>query len=105
MEKADNVYVLCADFGWSDLGTWGSLYEHLPHDSAGNGIGAGQVIPFDSNRNVVHTPGEKLTVIQGLDDYIIIDTDDVLMICRKEDEQQIRNMVDEVKVRGGQRFI
>jgi mannose-1-phosphate guanylyltransferase len=105
MEKADNVFVLCADFGWSDLGTWGSLYEHLCHDETGNGIGSGQAIAFQANRNVIHAPKEKLTVVQGLDDYIIVDTDDVLLICRKEDEQQIRMMVDEVKLRGGAKFI
>lgn len=105
MEKADNVYVLCGDFGWSDLGTWGSLYEHLPHDASENSVGKGTTITFESNRNVVHTSKEKLTVIQGLDDYIIVDTDDVLLICRKQNEQQIRMMVDEVKSRGGEKFI
>lgn len=105
MEKADNVFVLCADFGWSDLGTWGSLYEHLVHDELENGIGSGQAISFQSNRNVIHVPKGKLVVIQGLDDFIIVDTDDVLMICRKQDEQQIRTMVDEVKTRGGEKYI
>jgi mannose-1-phosphate guanylyltransferase len=105
MEKADNVYVLCADFGWSDLGTWGSLYDHLIHDESGNGIGNGQAIAFQANRNVIHVPKEKLTVLQGLDDYIVVDTEDVLLICRKQDEQQIRMMVDEVKLRGGEKYI
>jgi len=105
MEKANNVFVLCADFGWSDLGTWGSLYDHLIHDEAENAVGGGQAITFQANRNVIHTPKGKLTVVQGLDDYIIINTDDVLMICKKEDEQQIRMMVDEVKLRGGEKFI
>ncbi len=105
MEKASNVYVLCADFGWSDLGTWGSLYEHLPHDNSENAIGNGQAITFEASRNVIHAPKGKLTVVQGLDDYIIVDTDDVLMICRKQDEQQIRMMLDEVKLRGGGNFV
>ena len=105
MEKASNVYVLCADFGWSDLGTWGSLYEHLPHDDSNNAIGNGQAITFEASRNVIHAPKGKLTVVQGLDDYIIVDTDDVLMICRKQDEQQIRTMLDEVKLRGGGNFV
>ena len=105
MEKADNVFVLCADFGWSDIGTWGSLYEHLPYDESSNGIGSGQAITFQANRNVIHAPKNKLTVVQGLNDFIIVDTDDVLLICRKEDEQQIRMMVDEVKSRGGEKFI
>jgi len=105
MEKADNVFVQCADFGWSDLGTWGSLYDHLNHDESENAIGNGQAITFQSKRNVIHAPHGKLTVVQGLDDYIIVDTDDVLLICRKQDEQQIRTMVDEVKLRGGERYI
>jgi mannose-1-phosphate guanylyltransferase len=105
MENAANVYVLCADFGWSDLGTWGSLYEHLKHDEAGNGTGSGQAIAFNAKNNVVHAPAGKLTVIQGLEDYIIVDTEDVLLICRKQDEQQIRMMVDEVKLRAGERYI
>jgi mannose-1-phosphate guanylyltransferase len=105
MEKADNVFVLCADFGWSDLGTWGSLYEHLLHDDSENAIGGGQAITFDANRNVIHVPKGKLTVLQGLDDFIVVDTDDVLLICRKEDEQQIRMMVDETKIRGGEKYI
>lgn len=105
MEKANNVFVLCADFGWSDLGTWGSLYDHLHHDESANGIANGQALAIQSNRNVIHTPKNKMTVIQGLDDYIIVDTDDVLMICRKQNEQQIRMIVDELKTRGGDRFI
>lgn len=105
MEKADNVYVQCADFGWSDLGTWGSLYEHLTQDEFSNAIGGGRVMPFDAARNVVSIPREKLAVIQGLDDYIIVDTDDVLLICRKDDEQQIRMIVDEVKIKLGNHYI
>ncbi|MCK9324696.1 MAG: mannose-1-phosphate guanylyltransferase [Bacteroidales bacterium] len=105
MEKADNVYVLCADFGWSDLGTWGSLYSHLFRDDYGNAIGQSLVLAFDSSGNIIHAPEGKLTVVQGLDDYIIINTDDVLLICKKEDEQQIRLMVDEVKMKFGGNYI
>ncbi|MFH0760824.1 MAG: mannose-1-phosphate guanylyltransferase [Bacteroidota bacterium] len=105
MEKADNVYVQCADFGWSDLGTWGSLYEHLHQDESSNAVGQSRVMAFDAARNVVSMPDGKLAVIQGLENYIIVDTDDVLLICRKEDEQQIRMMVDEVKIKLGTSFI
>ncbi len=105
MEKADNVYVLCANFGWSDLGTWGSLYEHFDHDNHGNASSATKFQPFDTKNCMIHVPDNKLVVIQGLDDYIVVDTEDVLMICRKEDEQSIRQMVDEVKVQGGERYI
>ena len=105
MEKADNVYVLCADFGWSDLGTWGSLYGHLYRDDMSNAIGQSLVLSFDASGNMISTPEGKLAVVQGLSDYIIIDTTDVLLICKKEDEQQIRLMVDEVKVKFGSSFI
>ncbi len=105
MEKAENVYVLCADFGWSDLGTWGSLYGHIYRDESDNAVGQSLVLPFDASRNMVTTPEGKLTVIQGIDDCIIVDTKDVLLICRKENEQQIRMIVDEVKIKVGSSFI
>jgi len=105
MEKADNVYVMCANFGWSDLGTWGSLYEHIEHDKNRNGSTTPQFMSFDTKDCMVHVPDGKLTVIQGLEDYIVVDTEDVLMICRKQDEQSIRQMVDEVKAQGGEKYI
>lgn len=105
MEKADNVFVACADFGWSDLGTWGSLYDNLEHDEDGNATSKGKVAAFKSKNNVVHLTDGKLAVIQGLEDYIVVDTDDVLLICRKEDEQEIRQIVDEVKLTGGENYI
>jgi len=105
MEKAGNVYVMCADFGWSDLGTWGSLYEHLDADINGNAVNSPQFLPFSTKNCMVQIPENKLAVIQGLDDFIIIDTEDVLLICKRGDEQQIRQIVDEVKMRGGDRYI
>lgn len=105
MEKADNVYVMCANFGWSDLGTWGSLYEQVEQDKFDNATISPQFLPFDTHNCMIHVPDDKLTVIQGLDDYIVVDTDDVLLICRKQDEQSIRQMVDEIKAQGGERFI
>jgi mannose-1-phosphate guanylyltransferase len=105
MEKADNVYVMCADFGWSDLGTWGSLYEHLDTDNNGNAISSPQFLPFETKNCMIQLPDNKLAVIQGMEDYIIIDTHDVLLICRREDEQRIRQMVDEIKMRGGDQYI
>lgn len=105
LEKAENVFVLCADFGWSDLGTWGSLYSHIHRDSSGNALGKSLIIPFNARNNIIHLKEGKLAVIQGLDEYIVIDTDDVLLICRKEEEQQIRMMVDEVNLRLGGSYI
>lgn len=105
MEKADNVYVMCADFGWSDLGTWGSLYEHLDKDNRGNSVNTPQFLPFSTRNCMIQIPENKLAVIQGMEDYIIIDTDDVLLICKRSEEQNIRQMVDEVKMRGGEKYI
>lgn len=105
MEKARNVYVLSADFGWSDLGTWKSLYEHLPHDPHGNAL-VGQHVMLEKTSNCIITmPKEKLAVIQGLDDYIIVDSDNVLLICKKDDEQQVRNLVNDVKIKKGEKFV
>ncbi len=105
MEKADNVYVMCANFGWSDLGTWGSLYEQFDRDTNGNAVNSPQFLSFDTKDCMVQIPDGKLAVIQGLEDYIVVDTNDVLLICRKQDEQKIRQMVDEVKVQGGEKYI
>jgi len=105
MEKADNVFVMCADFGWSDLGTWGGLYEHLDADNYGNAVNSPQFLPFSTNNCMIQIPEDKLAVIQGLDDFIVIDTKDVLLICKRSDEQNIRQMVDEVKMRGGDKYI
>ncbi len=105
MEKAENVFVLGADFGWSDLGTWGSLYEHVPHDDKKNAVVGKSVLLYNSENNIVNVKHGKLAVLQGLKDYIVIDTKDVLLICKKEDEQQIRQFVNDVKLKMGEKFI
>ncbi len=105
MEKAKNVYVLSAEFGWSDLGTWKSLYEQLPHDKNENAVVGPHVMLDNTSNCVINIPGNKLAVIQGLEDFIIVDTDQVLLICPKEDEQQIRNLVNDVKLKKGDIFI
>ncbi len=90
MEKADEVYVYPASFGWSDLGTWGSLYTHLPLDASNNAVVGQEVKMIDCNNCVVHTPMEKKVVIQGLNGYIVAESRNTLLICRKEDEQLIK---------------
>jgi mannose-1-phosphate guanylyltransferase len=105
MEKADNVYVLCADVGWSDLGTWSSLSEHTPVDKFGNTIVRGTVFSYDSGGNIINiTPG-KVAVIQGLSDYIIVNSDDVLLIVKKEEEQNIKHYLDEVKKKTKEKYL
>ena len=105
MEKAKNVYVLSAEFGWSDLGTWKSLYEELPHDEAGNAVVGPHVMLDKTNNCIVNLPKDKLAVIQGLENYIVVLSGDVLLICPKDDEQQVRNLVNDVKMKKGEKFI
>lgn len=90
MENAENIYVFPASFGWSDLGTWGSLYEQLPHDESHNAVVGKAVCMLESSECVVHVPENKKMVIQGLEGYIIAEENDVLLICRKSDEQRIK---------------
>jgi mannose-1-phosphate guanylyltransferase len=105
MEKANNVYVIPSSFGWSDLGTWNSAWENMEKDYFDNAVAGDKVIVFDSNKCVVHVPDEKLVVLQGLEDYIIADTKDVLLICKKEKEQAIKEYVAEVKRNTGEKFL
>jgi mannose-1-phosphate guanylyltransferase len=105
MEKADNVYLIPSSFGWSDLGTWNSAYENLEKDYFGNAVIGKNVMVFDANRNMVHAPDNKLVVLQGLEDFIVVDTADVLLICHKEKEQDIKEYVAEVKRNKGEKFL
>ena len=105
MEKAPNVFVECVEFGWSDLGTWGSLYENSPKGDNGNVTQNGRALLFNSHRNVVAVQGDKLIVASGLDDYIVADVEDALLIVPKAEEQRIRNYVNEVKARFGDKYL
>jgi mannose-1-phosphate guanylyltransferase len=96
MEKAFNVFVLPAHFDWNDLGTWGSLYNKLPKDSFNNAAVGGDIIYRDSTNNIVKTQKGKRVVIQGLDNYIVIEKDDILLICPKNKEQDIKEIAAEV---------
>ncbi len=105
MEKSDNVYVLSVDFGWSDLGTWGSLYAIRKKDENQNAIVGSDVMIYDTKNSIVNIPNGKLVVLQGLDGYIVVEQDNTLLVCRKEDEQQIRNFVNDVKMEKGEKFV
>ncbi len=105
IEKADNVYVIPSSFGWSDLGTWGSAYETLEKDYLENAVAGNNVMIFDSNRNMVHVDNKKLVLLQGLDDFIVVDTNDALLICRRENEQEIKEYLAEVKRNKGEKYI
>ena len=99
MEKASDVYVLCSDFGWTDLGTWGSLYEMSPKDEHENVTLKCKTAFYESEDNIVVLPSEKLAVIQDLKGYIVAESDNVLLICKREDEQRIRQFVNDINVK------
>jgi len=105
MEKAENVHVLISDFGWSDLGTWGSLYENMNKNTDGNAIVGKHAMVYDSKNCIINLPKDKLAVIHGLDNYIVVDTEKILLICKKTDEQQIRKFVNDVKIEKGDQFV
>jgi mannose-1-phosphate guanylyltransferase len=105
MEKADNVYVIPAAFGWSDLGTWNSAWENMEKDYLENAVVGNHVMVIDAQRCVVHVPENKVVLLQGLDNYIVVDTKDVLLICQKEKEQEIKEYVAEVKRNIGDQFL
>jgi len=105
MEKADNVYLIPSSFGWSDLGTWNSAYENLEKDYLENAVAGDNVIVIDASRCMVHAPNDKLVVLQGLDKFIVVDTPDVLLICHREKEQEIKEYVAEVKRNKGDQYL
>src|SRR5690242_20611166 len=105
MEKADNVYVIPASFGWSDLGTWNSAWENMTKDHLENAIAGKKVISIDASKCMVHVPDTKLIVLQGLENFIVVDTKDVLLICKKEKEQEIKDYLAEVKKAAGDKYL
>ena len=104
MEKADNVYVKKASFDWNDLGTWGALHDKMEKDSQENAVV--RAIPYmkDSHGNMVYSASKKLVVVDGIDDYIIVDRDDVLLIYPKKKEQDIKTLLAEVKENFGKKY-
>lgn len=105
MEKANNVYVIPASFGWSDLGTWNSVYENLGKDSHSNAVAGIKVMIIDAAKCVIHSGNKKLMVLQGLEDFIVVDTCDVLLICKREKEQEIKDYVAEVRRNIGDEYL
>lgn len=97
MEKADNVFVSPSDFGWSDLGTWGSLYDNTDKDNNQNSHILGDIFSYDCSDNLVRLPKGKLAVLEGLQGFIIVDSEDKLLICRKSEEQRIKQFVNDIE--------
>lgn len=105
MEKADNVYVIPASFAWSDLGTWNGAWENMDKDYFGNAVAGKKVMTIDAHNCMVHVPDNKLVLLQGLEEFIVVDTKDVLLICRRDKEQEIRDYVAEVKRNMGDKYL
>ena len=95
MEKAEEIFVCPADFGWSDLGTWGSLVEQSKKDLYGNSLIGNDIRLYDSHNCIVHTMNEKQVIIQGLDGYIIAENDNRLLICKLSEEQRIKQFSEQ----------
>ena len=105
MEKAEDVYMLVADFGWSDLGTWGSLYDLAEKDEQRNVSLKCDSLFIESSDNLITLPENKLAVIQGLEDYIIVESDNVLLVCKKSEEQRIKQFVADVSIKYGNKYM
>ena len=97
MEKAERIYVLPAEFGWSDLGSWGSLHSLLLKDNRNNAIVGENIRLYECNNCIVHTPHLKQAVIQGLDGYIIAEKEGTLLICKLAEEQRIKEFCESIR--------
>jgi len=104
MEKSDNVYVIPANFDWNDLGTWGSLYDKLEKDDANNAVVNAKTLLEDANGNMIRSKKDKVVVIDGLKDYIVVDKDEVLLIFPKAKEQDIKKVLQNVKASFGEEY-
>jgi len=104
MEKSDNVFVLPATFDWNDLGTWGSLYDKLDKDTDTNAIVNAKTLIEDASGNMIRTKNDKVVVVDGLQDYIIVDKDEVLLIYPKKKEQDIKKVLQKVKNTFGEHY-
>lgn len=105
MEKADNVYMLCADFGWADLGTWGSLFDIAQKDEQNNATLKSKAMLYECSGNIIALENpNRLAVVQGLEDFIVAESGNVLLICKKEDEQRIKQFVADAQIKYGKEF-
>ena len=105
MEQAPNVYVESVDFGWSDLGTWGALYENSPKSIDGNVTQRCKTLMINSKNNIIAVKHDKLVLVSGLNDYIVADAGDVLMIVPQDEEQKVRLYVNEVRSKYGDEYM
>lgn len=104
LEKADNVYVIPSSFGWSDLGTWKSLYENLDKKS-GNNVNKGKhILTYNTSNSLIYTTQKKAIVVDGLDNYIVVETKKALLICPMDRDQTIKAFVSDLKLNKGEKF-
>ncbi|MCL5245013.1 sugar phosphate nucleotidyltransferase [Cellulophaga sp. 20_2_10] len=101
LEHSKSIFVLPATFDWNDLGTWGSLYDKLDKNEAENAVVGAKLLDRNSNGNIVRTAKDKVVVLDSLDNYIVVDKEDVLLICPKDKEQDIKVILNEVKEKFG----
>lgn len=104
LEKAKNVFVIPSSFGWSDLGSWGSVHQESKKDDNGNSVNSKKVLFYDSQNNIVRIDSDKIAVISGMEDYIIIQDGSRLLICPRSKEQEIKMFVSDVKVDFGDQY-
>lgn len=105
MEKADNMYMLCVDIGWADLGTWGSIFDIAPHDEHNNTILKTRALMYESGDNIISLEStNRLVVIQGLKDFIVAESGNVLLICKKKDEDRIKQYMADAQIKYGDEF-
>lgn len=105
MEKASNVYVIPSGFGWNDIGTWAALYSVRKKDAEGNAVVGRNVLTYGTKDCLIDMPKDKLVVLQGLEDFIIVESDNILMICRKGEEQRIKEFVTDVEIEKGTEYL
>ncbi len=105
MEKSTSVFVQCVDPGWNDLGTWSALYDISPKNNHANVTQNCAVLAYESTGNIFAVAGDKLVVVQGLKDYIVADSGDVLLVCPKSEEQGIKQMVNDAKLAYGDKYL
>ena len=106
LEQSRNVYVMKCSFGWADLGTWHSIYESLQNGDGDNVVVDSNVLLEDCRDNIIKMPKGHLAVINGLEGYIVVESDDVLLICKKGDSSAlIRKYVNEVRLKYGEEFV
>jgi mannose-1-phosphate guanylyltransferase len=105
MEKATNVYVIPASFGWSDLGTWSSVHEQLTSDENGNAVSGKKILTYNTKNSLIVNGGSKVIVAEGLDGYIVVESEKALLIYPKDKEQDIRGVVSDIRMKWGEDFI